>query len=170
MKIILREWRESDAEAVALAADNKKIADNLRDVFPHPYTLADAGCFISDCIAQGENGQLTRAIEIDGKAVGSIAVYVQSDVARRSAELGYWLKEDLWGKGIMPAAVREICRLAFEKFDLLRIYAEPFERNIASRRVLEKCGFRLEGVMQNSVYKNGEVLSSCMYALLNGNN
>ena len=98
--------------------------------------------------------------------VGSVGIFVQGDVARKSAELGYWLGEPFWGKGVMSAAVRQICAEAFEKFDIVRIYAEPFAHNAASRKVLQKAGFTLEGIMKDSVCKNGEIFDSCMYALL----
>ena len=162
----LRPWRRSDAEAVAAAADNPNIAANLRNVFPSPYTLADAEWYVSDCIAQGEERQLTRAIIIEGRAAGSIGVFVKDDVYEKSAELGYWLAEEHWGRGVMTEAVRQVCQEAFGRFDILRIFAEPFADNLGSRRGLEKAGFTCEGTMRNGVYKNGRVHSYCMYALL----
>jgi len=166
ISFLLRPWRHEDAEDVAAAADNPKIAANLRNVFPSPYTLADAEWYVGDCIAQGEERQLTRAIAIDGRAVGSIGVFVKDDVYEKTAELGYWLAEEYWGRGIMTEAVRKICREAFARFDILRIFAEPFADNLGSRRVLEKAGFTCEGTMRSGVYKNGRVHSYCMYALL----
>lgn len=163
---VLRPWREEDAEAVAAAANNPRIAANLRNAFPSPYTLADAAWYVGDCIARGEDRQLTRAIVIGGRAAGSIGVFVKDDVYEKSAELGYWLAEEHWGRGVMTEAVRQICRMAFARFDLLRIFAEPFAENRGSRRVLEKAGFAYEGTMRNGVFKNGQVRSYCMYALL----
>lgn len=163
---ILRPWQQTDAGAVAEAADNPRIAANLRNVFPSPYTLADAEWYVNDCITRGEERQLTRAIIIEGRAVGSIGVFVRDDVYEKSAELGYWLAEEHWGRGVMTEAVRQICREAFDRFDLLRIFAEPFADNLGSRRVLEKAGFTCEGTMRNGVFKNGRVHSYCMYALL----
>ena len=162
----LRLWRRTDAEAVAAAADNPNIAANLRNAFPSPYTLADAEWFIGDCIAQGETRQLMRAIVIDGRAAGSVSVSVKDDIYEKSAELGYWLAEEHWGKGVMTEAVEQICREAFSRFDILRIFAEPFAENLGSRRVLEKAGFSCEGTMRSGVYKNGRVCSYCMYSLL----
>lgn len=162
----LRPWRQADVEAVTAAADNPNIAANLRNAFPSPYTLADAEQYVSGCIAQGEERQLTRAIIIEGRAAGSIGVFVRDDVYEKSAELGYWLAEEHWGRGVMTEAVRQACREAFGRFDILRIFAEPFADNLGSRRVLEKAGFTCEGTMRNAVYKNGRVHSYCMYALL----
>lgn len=165
MKFCLRKWQPDDVEAVTQYANNAKIAANLRDAFPHPYTSADAEGYVLSCVQSGDEGQICRAIEVDGKAVGSIRIFVGSDVYRRSAELGYWLAEEYWGKGIMTEAVREICEEAWNRFDVVRIYAEPFARNAGSRKVLEKAGFVLEGVMKQGVFKNGETLDYCMYAL-----
>ena len=167
MDFILRPWRREDAPDVARYADNDRIARNLRDVFPHPYTLADAQGFVNSCVEGDETKQLCRTIEVDGCAAGSIALLRGSDVYRRNAELGYWLAEDYWGKGIMTRAVRQICREGFVQWpDVVRIYAEPFACNAGSRQVLEKAGFSLEGVLRRSVFKRGEVGDSCIYALL----
>lgn len=166
MDFELRKWRIEDIESVARYANNDKIACNLRDAFPYPYTRKDAENYVEGCINSSEDNQLCRAIVVDGKAVGSIGVFVGSDVYRKSAELGYWLAEEYWNKGIMSAAVRQICADAFESFDIVRIYAEPFAHNAGSRKVLENAGFTLEGVMKNGVYKTGQVCDYCMYALL----
>lgn len=166
MDFILREWRMDDAGAVAQAANDPTIAANMRDAFPSPYTRADAERFLADCIAKEGRGQLTRAIVVDGRAVGSVGIFVKDDIYQKTAELGYWLAKNCRRQGVMPRAVREICRQAFAAFDLRRIYAEPFAHNAASRRVLEKAGFTCEGLLRDSIYKNGQVGSSCMYALL----
>lgn len=163
---ILRPWRQEDVADVAEAANNPKIAANLRNVFPNPYTLDDAKWYVNDCMEHEGEGQLVRAIVVDGKAVGSIGVFVREDVYEKSAELGYWLSEDYWRQGITSEAVRQICREAFARFDIVRIYAEPFDYNAGSRGVLEKAGFTYEGTMRNGVYKNGKVFSYCMYSLL----
>ena len=162
----LRTWKTEDAKALAQSANNLNIAKNLRNVFPNPYTLEDAVWYINDSIANVEKKQINYAIVVDGKAVGSIGIFVKDDVYEKSAELGYWLSEDYWRKGIMSKAVQIICKAAFERFDIIRIFAEPFADNAGSRRVLEKVGFICEGTMRNGVYKNGEVHSYCMYSIL----
>ena len=167
MDFILRPWRREDVEDVLQYANNEKIAQNLRDVFPHPYSMADAEYFVNSCLEADEARQLFRAIEVDGHTAGSIALSLGSDVYRMTAELGYWLAEDYWGQGIMTEAVKQICREGYDRWeDLVRIYAEPFAHNAGSRRVLEKAGFTLEGVLRQSVFKRNEVCDSCMYALL----
>jgi len=166
MNFELRKWRMDDIENVAHYANNEKIACNLRDAFPYPYTEKDAKSYVEACTNNCEEKQLCRAITVDGAAVGSIGVSIGSDVYSKSAELGYWLADEYWNKGIMSAAVKQLCANAFDKFDIVRIYAEPFAHNRGSRRVLEKAGFTLEGVMKNGVYKQGQICDYCMYALL----
>lgn len=162
----LREWKMEDAESIAVAANNPKVAERLRNVFPNPYTLADAKWYVNDCMENEGNNQIARAIVVDEKAVGSIGIFVKDDVYEKSAELGYWLSEDYWRQGIMSRAVKMICKEGFERFDIIRIFAEPFEDNAGSRGVLEKAGFTYEGMMRNGIYKNGKVHSYCMYSLL----
>lgn len=162
----LRPWKTEDAKSLATSANNLHIAKNLRNAFPNPYTLEAAVWYINDCIANAGKNQINDAIVVDGQAVGSIGIFVKDDVYEKSAELGYWLSEDYWRKGIMSKAVQIICQEAFERFDIIRIFAEPFADNAGSRRVLEKVGFTCEGTMRNGVYKNGEIHSYCMYSVL----
>ena len=164
--LILSPWREEMIPALAKYADNPQIAANLRDIFPSPYTLADAEWFVHDCMSRDGEDAIFRAIVLDGEAVGSVSVCRGADVYRRSGELGYWLAEPFWGRGYATWAVRKICCEAFAALDLLRIYAEPCASNSGSRRVLEKAGFTLEGTLRHSVYKNGQILDSCIYGLL----
>ncbi len=163
-KISLRDWSMSDKEALAYYANNKKIADNLRNVFPYPYTLENAEFYINMCINADASREYLQAIDVEGKAVGSIGLFIKDDVSCKSAELGYWLGEEYWGKGIITEAIKQICNIGFEKYNLVRIFAEPFANNIGSRRVLEKSGFVLEGILKKSVYKNDVIIDSCIYA------
>lgn len=168
MDFILREWKYEDASQLAEAADNPNIAKNLRNAFPNPYSLDDAKQFLNSCIPDEGKNQLFRAIEAGKKVIGGISISVMDDVYEKSAELGYWLSEDYWRQGITSHAVQMICREAFARFDIIRIFAEPFEHNAGSRRVLEKADFTYEGTMRSGVYKNGEIHSYCMYSLLRG--
>lgn len=162
----LRAWKTEDAKSLAQAANNPNIARNLRNAFPNPYTLEDAIWFINDSITNAERKQINYAIVVDGQAVGGIGISVKDDVYEKSAELGYWLAEDFWRKGIMSRAVQMICKEVFGIFDIVRIFAEPFADNAGSRGVLEKAGFTYEGTMRNGVFKNGEIHSYCMYSIL----
>lgn len=168
MEFVLRKCEPYDAAALARRANSENVARNLRDAFPYPYTVADARAYIESCLSADENASLCRAIVIEGEAAGSIGLFRGSDVYRRSAELGYWLAEPYWGKGVMTEAARRICAEGFARWDIERIYAEPFADNAGSRRVLEKAGFALEGVMRRGAYKNGVFHNACMYALLRG--
>lgn len=154
----LKEWSLEYADDIAKYANNKKISDNLRDIFPYPYTKADAENFISFCISNGDIKQLCRAILVNGTAVGSISITLGEDVFKKSAELGFWLAEEYWGNGIMTKAVMQICDMAFNVYDIVRIFATVFSPNGVSCRVLEKSEFVLEGVMKKGVFKNGQYI------------
>ncbi len=160
----IRKWKLSDAKDLASALSNTKIQDNLRDGLPYPYTEQDGVDYISAMLSADENE--TFAITIDGKAIGSIGVFRQGNIHRQTAELGYYIAEEYWGKGIMTEAVKQICKYVFEKSDIIRIYAEPFAYNAASCRVLEKAGFQYEGTLRNNAIKNGKVINMKMYSLL----
>ena len=133
---------------------------------PYPYTEQDGANFISDMLSADENETFAFAITVDNKVVGSIGVFRQGNIHRFTAELGYYIAEEYWGRGIMTEAVRQICEYVFEKSDIIRIYAEPFEYNIASCRVLEKVGFQYEGTLRRNAVKNGKVIDMKMYSLL----
>lgn len=166
MDFTLRPWAMADVSAIVPYADDPMVARNLRDMFPSPYTPADGEAYVRDCVEREGRGQLCRAILVDGAAAGSIGLFLGNDVYRKSAELGYWLGRPFWGRGIMTAAVKEMCALGFADWDIVRIHAEPYARNTGSRRVLEKAGFSLEGIQKKSVFKSGEFLDACIYAML----
>ncbi|MGZ5025183.1 MAG: GNAT family N-acetyltransferase [Chthoniobacterales bacterium] len=159
---ILRSFCREDAPALAAAANNRNIWLNLRDAFAHPYALSDAEAFL-DRILRDEKA-LIACIEVDGKAGGAIGIHPKEDVHRRTAELGYWIAEPYWNRGIATAAVRAMVDFGFETLPLDRIFAEPYANNLASARVLEKAGFQLEGRMRKNVIKDGVVLDSLLYA------
>jgi [ribosomal protein S5]-alanine N-acetyltransferase len=158
----LRPFRPADAVSLAHHADNRKVWLNLRDLFPHPYSLADAEAYIAH--VAGESPVTRFAIDVDGQAVGSVSLKLGSDIERRSAEIGYWLGETYWGCGIVSAAVLAVTVYAFRELDLIRVFAVPFTRNPASVRVLERAGYQLEGTMRRSAVKDGEVLDQYLYA------
>lgn len=166
MEIVLRPWREADTAACAALANDEGVAANLRDVFPHPYAEQDARDFIALCLAADPDEALFRAVEVDGAFAGSVALTRGTDVACRSAELGYWFGRPFWGKGIATEAVRQMCAFGFGEWDIVRIFAEPFSCNRASCRVLEKNGFQHEGTKRLSVCKRGKLMDSEMYALV----
>lgn len=164
VEISIREWKLSDAAALAAALSNKNILNNLRDGLPYPYTEKDASEYISFVLNSDPNETFAFAIDVDGRAVGSIGAFRQGNIHCRTAELGYYLAEEYWGKGIMTSAVRQLCEKLFAETDIIRIFAEPFDYNVGSRRVLEKAGFQLEGILKNNAYKNGKVLDMALYS------
>lgn len=166
MNFKLEKWDVKYIEDIAYYANNEKIANNLRDVFPYPYTLEDAREYISSCLEMKKEDGLCYAILVGGKAIGSIGLFPFTDVYRKTMELGYWLSEEYWSKGIMTRATKLICKEAFEIYDINRICASPFSYNVGSRKVLENSGFILEGVMKKGVYKNNKYYDYCMYALV----
>jgi ribosomal-protein-alanine N-acetyltransferase len=136
------------------------VSDQLRDGFPFPYTVEHAKLFL----AGNSPGPVSNlAIEIDGLAVGSIGCRPGQDIERVSGEIGYWLGVDYWGRGIMTEAVTAATKLFFEQLDLQRIFAVPFATNEASCRVLEKSGYRLEGLLPQSAIKDGQVRDQAQY-------
>ncbi|WP_394914129.1 GNAT family N-acetyltransferase [uncultured Robinsoniella sp.] len=162
----IRKWELSDAIDLAAALSNKKVQDNLRDGLPYPYTKQDGTDYISAMLSADENETFAFAITVDEKVVGSIGIFRQGNIHRQTAELGYYIAEEYWGKGIMTEAVKQICGYVFDKSDIIRIYAEPFAYNAASCRVLEKAGFQYEGTLRSNAVKNGEVIDMKMYSLL----
>lgn len=165
MDFELRDWQTEYAESLARHANNQAVARNLRNIFPQPYSTEDAKTYINACINSDHKRNCFKAIVVNDEAVGTIGILLQEDVYCKNAELGYWLGEAFWNQGIMSAAVQQICRLAFAEYDIVRIYAEPFARNVGSRKVLEKAGFELEGILQKRIYKEGGIFDSCIYAI-----
>ena len=131
----------------------------------YPYTKQDAQDYIAAMLAADENDTFAYAITMDDRAVGSIGAFRQGNIHRQTAELGYYLAEEYWGRGIMTEAIRQLCGIVFDTTDILRIYAEPFAYNTGSRRALEKAGFCYEGTMKNNAVKNGKVLDMALYSL-----
>lgn len=162
----IRKWKLSDAEDLAAALSNTKIQNNLRDGLPYPYTEKDGTTYIMDVLSADEDQTFAFAVTADSKVVGSIGVFRQENIHRQTGELGYYIAEEYWGKGIMTEAVKQICAYVFDKSDMIRIYAEPFAYNAASCRVLEKAGFQYEGTLRNNAVKNGKVIDMRMYSLL----
>lgn len=166
MDIKIRTWKLEDAQNLADALNNKKIQDNLRDGLPYPYTIADAEAFISYMLKAEKDSQYAWAITADDKAIGSIGVFRKENIHKRTAEMGYYIAEPWWGKGVGTIAVKDACNYIFKYTDILRVFAEPFAYNTASCRVLEKAGFTLEGTLRKNAVKNGNILDMKIYALV----
>jgi RimJ/RimL family protein N-acetyltransferase len=161
----VRDWRQDDAASLAHHANDRRIWVNLRDAFPHPYTIADATAFLATAAAM--RPRTWFAVVVNGEAVGGIGYTLHGDVERVSAEIGYWLGTAFWGRGIMTAALRAVTAHAFQEHpELRRIYAVPYMTSTTSVHILEKVGYRLEGRMRQSAIKDGSVLDQFMYAIL----
>ena len=165
-KIELREMRIEDAADLAAAMNNKRVQDNLRDGIPFPYSEKDAVDFMSTAQAAEKNTQYVLAITYGEKVIGNIGVFRKENVHRLTAELGYFIAEPYWGKGIMVEAVRQMCAYIFKNTDIVRIFAGVYTYNEASGRVLEKANFHLEGVLRKNVFKNGQIIDMKLYSIL----
>jgi RimJ/RimL family protein N-acetyltransferase len=161
---VVRSFRLADAEPLARHADNRKIWLNLRDAFPHPYALADAREFITSL--RGRTPETAFAIDVGGEAAGTVGFVLRHDVERVSAEIGYWLAEPFWGRGIATEALGAMTAHAIATHKLTRVYAVPFAWNAASCRVLEKNGYVLEGRLRRSAIKDGVITDQLQYAFV----
>ena len=164
-EIKLRELHLSDKSQLAKLANNKKIWDSLRDSFPYPYSEKDAELFIN--VTTEESPKQNFAIQYDGDLCGVIGLIIQKDVYRKSAEIGYWIGEPFWGKGIATTAIELITNYGFEDLKLNRIYAGVFEFNNASMKALENSGYKKEGIFKKAVLKNAKFLDEHRYFKLN---
>lgn len=164
MDCIIRKWKLSDADVLAPIIGNKAVLDNLRDGIPYPYTVADAEEFISAILAAESDKVFAFAVEYEGRLAGSIGIYRCDNIHYRTAEVGYYIGEEFWDRGIASFAVRSACDYVFDNTDIIRLFAEPFAYNTASCRVLEKSGFQFEGLLRSNAEKNGKVLDMKMYS------
>lgn len=163
--IILRPYTLADTKALTQIANNKNISKNLRDGFPNPYIENDAQNFIKMCM--DKEVQSIFAIIYKGDLAGSIGLHLQEDIYRYTAELGYFIAEPFWNKGIATKSIAMITKFGFESLHLTRIFAGIFETNKASMRILEKNGFVLEGIKRKAVFKNQQILDEYHYAKVN---
>ncbi len=167
MRIDIGEWqvrsyRVDDTPSLARYADNRNISRNVRDAFPYPYMLSDANGWIS--LVMQQLPEANFAIASADEVIGGIGLTFRGDIHRRSAEIGYWLGEPFWGRGIATAALRALTDYAFANHNLVRVNASVFEWNPASMRVLEKVGYVLEGRLRKSITKDGQTIDGFHYA------
>ena len=158
----IRSWRKADLDALIRHANNPKIAANLRDQFPYPYTRRDALDYLQ--FVREQKPERSFALQYLGEPVGGLGFQLGLDIARVSAEMGYWLGEDFWGRGLATRAAAAASEWAFTEYKLTRVFALVFAHNLASIRVLEKAGFEREGLLRRSAIKNGAVLDQLIFA------
>ncbi len=161
---LVRDWRTSDRESLVTFANNVNVWRNLSHRFPHPYTEADADEWLA--LVAGQPDATSWALEVEGRAVGGIGVEPGEGVYAKSARFGYWLGEPWWGRGIMTAAAKATANFVLAQYDFVRLEAAVFAWNPASMRVLEKAGFEREGVLRQSVWKDGRIADAVLYARL----
>ena len=166
MNCKLREWRPEDQHALAAMLNNENILNNLRDGIPYPYTRKDAEEYIAAMLSADKTKTFSFAVAANDVLVGSIGVFRCDNIHARTAEMGYYIAEPYWGRGLATSAVKQICQYVFGHTDIIRIFAEPFAHNAASCRVLEKAGFQLEGILHSNAVKNGNILDMKLYALV----
>jgi len=160
----LRGFKHGDETSLQENANNIAVSQNLRDSFPNPFSTNDAFNWIS----MNRNSQipLNLAITVNDRVVGGIGIVQQTDIYRLNAELGYWLGEPFWNRGIMSEAVKAMVDYAFAHFKIIRIYAGVFEHNYASMRVLKKAGFHKEAVHRKAIFKNGQIIDEHLFSIL----
>ena len=159
----VRSWRYEDRDDIVYHANNRNVWINLRDRFPHQYKVSDARNWLD--LVVGYEPETNFAIAVNDKAVGGIGFSRLDDVNFRSAEIGYWLGEEFWGRGLATQALVAVTRYAFESTDVCRVFAHVFEWNNASARVLEKAGYTFEGRLKKSVSKDGKIIDQLMYSM-----
>lgn len=152
---VLRPWRRDDLDALLVHANDAAVSRGLRDRFPYPYTRADGEAFLAGRVLPP--GTLALAIEIDGQACGGIGAQQGTAERRHSAELGYWLGQAYWGRGLMTRAVGVFVPWLMDHLQLYRLQATVAAFNNGSARVLRKNGFQEEGVERCAIYKRGEL-------------
>ena len=162
MEFSLRPWSITDLDSLVKHANNFKIAKNMTNQFPHPYTIGKGKAFIE--FASNAKPINIFAIEINHEAVGAIGIHPMADIQSKNAELGYWLAEPFWGKGIITEAIGRMIEYSFKNWEINRIFARPFGNNIGSQKALEKAGFILEARFEKTFYKNDEYLDELIYA------
>jgi len=158
----VRSWRKLDLDALLRHANNAKIAANLRDQFPHPYTRRDAIDYLD--FVRDQRPERAFAVQHNQEAIGGLGFQIGVDIGKVSAEVGYWISEAHWGRGFATRALSAISEWAFTEYKLTRVFALVFAYNAPSVRVLEKAGFQCEGVLRRSAIKNGVILDQLMYA------
>ena len=162
----IRPLKTEDANDLALALNNPNVLNNLRDGLPFPYTVSDAAAYIDSMLAADRSKTYSFAIAANQQFVGCIGAFRQENIHFKTAEMGYYIAESHWGKGVGTSAVKQACEFIFSNTDIIRIFAEPFAHNAASCRILEKAGFSYEGTLHKNAFKNGAFIDMKMYALV----
>jgi [ribosomal protein S5]-alanine N-acetyltransferase len=161
---VLRAWRRDDAASLARHADNVNVWRWMSDSFPHPYTLqiAEHWCTRGHVEFGGDNW----AIALNDEAVGGCGIQQGQAQFVCSAEVGWWLAQEHWGRGIASRVARALVTRGFETARITRLFAPIHAGNTRSMRVAEKAGFVLEGIQRKSAIKAGRPIDRHLYALV----
>ena len=165
MDVKLRKWDMSlreDLIRICNSVDRTYLSERI----PDPYTGTDADWWLNMVAEHDGKDSIYRAIVVDDKVVGTISIEAKADVMRKDAELGYFLLTEYWSQGIMTEAAKQICKIAFDELDIIRISSMVYSPNIASKRVLGKSGFTAEGLQRNAIYKDGNIWDACLFGKL----
>jgi ribosomal-protein-alanine N-acetyltransferase len=165
MQITLRPWHINDLETLVNIANNPNISKYMADVFPNPYTLETGKAFIE--FATTNHNSKIFAIQLNNQVIGSIGLHLQADILKKNAEIGYWIGEEYWGKGVMKEAIKKMVDYGFGHLDIVRIFARIYGTNIPSQKVIEKSHFKLEAKFEKTIFKNNEFLDELIYAIRN---
>ncbi len=160
----IRSFLYGDAASLARHGNNWEIAKNLRDSFPTPYTIEHARVWIQHIKEHEADSRFV--IDFEGEAIGEIGFVKQLDVHRYVAEIGYWISQAHWGKGIMTKALSRVCQYAMDDQGVVRLYADVVDHNLGSARLLEKVGFQKEAVFRKHIYKGEEYFDQFVFGLL----
>ena len=165
MKVVLKKW-SPDLKQELIYICNSVDRAYLSNRLPYPYTEESADWWLGMVSEHEGKDGVFRAVVADGKVVGNISVEQKTDVYCKDGDVGYLLLTEYWSKGIMTEAVRQICEIAFSELGIIRITGLVYAPNAASKRVLEKNGFALEGLQKDAVWKDGKVYDLCLYGKL----
>ena len=164
-RCLLRAYAAADAEAMRALADNANVARNLFEGFPSPYTALAAQAWCGEEANSGRFGYVW-AITAQGVLAGTIGLRPLAGAGDRcNAEIGYWLGEAWWRRGLASDAVRQVTDWAFAALpQLTRVYAPIHARNEGSQAVARRCGYVREGVQKQAIIKDGEVIDLATWA------
>lgn len=161
--IHLRDLKEQDAPLLVDYLNNTEVVKYLSSRIPYPYTIKDAQWWVNTGCKEEA---VAKAIEFNGVFCGVVGAHRQQFEYSHCAEIGYWLAEAYWGKGIASAALTQLSQIVFTTTDIIRLYASVFSTNPASMRVLEKAGYSLEGIFRQGANKNNEYYDVHTFALI----
>jgi RimJ/RimL family protein N-acetyltransferase len=160
--VFLRDFTENDIDSLVTILNTESATQFLSTKIPSPYTLKDAKWWVNE----GSKGDLIKAISINGQFIGCIGVTRGEFEYQKSGEIGYWIAQEFWRKGVASSAIETMSDFVFSNTDIVRLFASVFSGNAASMGLLLKCGFTQEAVLQKAIFKNGQFYDNHIFAKL----